>query len=826
MDSKGMDQLFVVNNLNELKDLIPMLLLFNSDTIVYVEIIDPEFNPLIEEVQNAFLSAEGDLYSPAWVFTGTYDVEEGDSEGTTVTATYEAEDVVNNPMIALFDLARYLGALARQDGASITSIVYEDTVYTWNPDREPLLKGSNWEDEFGNTLISAIGASLSDDSEQFIYLTLNSERYSYDIDFVYVVNPFVHTVNVFVEGFEGSDSYETERFSTTSEDVLLSFVKITNDTNLSDYLDYVEIEFINTNTNETIAFTLFFGAMLLGIDDLEQYVDALNYLAIINVNFYPIKHSVVNLSGVELFTPMYNEFEDMLIDYMAPDPVRSIQDLLLDGYIFYVLIQSYSTLETVEAYSFDAFFRNSDSSLIFDPNPPIDNYVVFEDMLELIELSSIRLKITIVIDFVEYDLEFSYNGTHDSELNDQFSGNVEYNLEDRIANALDEIQDENYDSLEHFFLLDGKLELKVYFDNVLDFDGTYTSYASFLADLFAAFFNGDNITFKVNFVVIEPISLNVDTGNTGWYGGSFTSIEQVFGLDVADADNDNILLDHFASDGVPKFDYEQNGSSYFTTSQILIYKTNGALPSYSDEPYLISVYGDILSFVDNFVYENQTRLFIYFYNIYTFEFYNETALPSNMVYATTGAFASLGIKDVMENEVFDQGGGDYDLATYFNEGYSITMSVTGGASHTVNTLSNFNNVLGFNDYLGTGKTIQLVFKVIVYNLNIEISFRKIGTSSATRTSEYDFGTNLNVTADANQYIGDTIESIIYSYLGNSIDISSISYGIYYFDPLKSGSLETHSNNRYGVYTNIYYFKEDLNWNINLVRITISYNDPV
>ena len=176
--------------------------------------------------------------------------------------------------------------------------------------------------------------------------------------------------------------------------------------------------------------------------------------------------------------------------------------------------------------------------------------------------------------------------------------------------------------------------------------------------------------------------------------------------------------------------------------------------------------------------------------------------------------------------------------------YTITFDSDGGTSISSITQNFGSNIISPSDPSKTGYTFQSWSPIVPstmpaenitltaqwtanidWDLDIEISFRNIGTSSATRTSEYDFGTDLTGT-DADTYIGDTIESIIYSYLGNSIDISSISYGIYYFDPLEEGSLETHSNTRYNVYTNISNFKVDFDWNINLVRITISYNDPV
>jgi hypothetical protein len=117
---------------------------------------------------------------------------------------------------------------------------------------------------------------------------------------------------------------------------------------------------------------------------------------------------------------------------------------------------------------------------------------------------------------------------------------------------------------------------------------------------------------------------------------------------------------------------------------------------------------------------------------------------------------------------------------------------------------------------------------IDWDLDIEISFRNIGTSSATRTSEYDFGTNLTNATEADQYIGDTIGSIINSYLGNNHN-KSLSYKFEYYNSSMGYSIVSSGNNRYGVYTNILIFKNDTMYpydTAELVRVTIFYNDPV
>ena len=55
------------------------------------------------------------------------------------------------------DIARLLGALYRAGG--IQKLTFQGTDYTWNSNGT--LKGSNWEDANGNTLVSAIATAFS-----------------------------------------------------------------------------------------------------------------------------------------------------------------------------------------------------------------------------------------------------------------------------------------------------------------------------------------------------------------------------------------------------------------------------------------------------------------------------------------------------------------------------------------------------------------------------------------------------------------------------------------------------------------------------------------
>lgn len=86
-------------------------------------------------------------YDPVYTYVGdiTYN-----PDTLTFTGNYESSEVNE----AMNDTARYLGALYRQADSTIITIEFKGTEYIWNV-AEPL-KGSNWIDEDGTTLVSAI----------------------------------------------------------------------------------------------------------------------------------------------------------------------------------------------------------------------------------------------------------------------------------------------------------------------------------------------------------------------------------------------------------------------------------------------------------------------------------------------------------------------------------------------------------------------------------------------------------------------------------------------------------------------------------------------
>ena len=98
-----------------------------------------------EALQTAFTEAKDYQYNPAYVYKGTVTV---DNDSTTVKykESVSGQEAIN-------DLARYLGALYRSEGSTVSAIEYNGKTYTW--DKDGKLKGSNWKS--GDlTLVKAI----------------------------------------------------------------------------------------------------------------------------------------------------------------------------------------------------------------------------------------------------------------------------------------------------------------------------------------------------------------------------------------------------------------------------------------------------------------------------------------------------------------------------------------------------------------------------------------------------------------------------------------------------------------------------------------------
>ncbi len=95
------------------------------------------------------------------------------------TGTYTAEEFLDNR--SMNDMARYLGALYRQEDSTITEIEFDETAYEWNEDGE--LKGSNWEDSEGTTLVSALVDAFESGEPLVVSVSdgVNSEDVTFDL---------------------------------------------------------------------------------------------------------------------------------------------------------------------------------------------------------------------------------------------------------------------------------------------------------------------------------------------------------------------------------------------------------------------------------------------------------------------------------------------------------------------------------------------------------------------------------------------------------------------------------------------------------------------
>lgn len=101
-----------------------------------------------------------------WVYQGNFTTAES-GDGITVSGAYTLTQVVDGT--AMNDMARFLGALYRQDnGATVASITYGDDVYTWANGENASNLGSNWVKDpespagQGNTLVSAIVSAFQE----------------------------------------------------------------------------------------------------------------------------------------------------------------------------------------------------------------------------------------------------------------------------------------------------------------------------------------------------------------------------------------------------------------------------------------------------------------------------------------------------------------------------------------------------------------------------------------------------------------------------------------------------------------------------------------
>ena len=123
-------------------------------------------------------------YDPAYEYG---DVE---LENNVFTGTYTAEEFLEDQ--PMNDVARYLGALYRQEGSTIIEIEFAGETYTWN--ESGTLVGSNWEDENGNTLVSVLVETYTISPEP-LKITISDGINTEDITFVLEVN-LIDLINI------------------------------------------------------------------------------------------------------------------------------------------------------------------------------------------------------------------------------------------------------------------------------------------------------------------------------------------------------------------------------------------------------------------------------------------------------------------------------------------------------------------------------------------------------------------------------------------------------------------------------------------------------
>lgn len=113
-----------------------------------------------KKLNNQLASAKDFVYIPAWEYK---DNVKFDTETNTFSGTYTKKEMTDvssgdgTTAKATSDLARFLGALNRQDNSTIKSITFGESEYTW--DSQGTFVGSNWKSG-ETTLVSSIATEF------------------------------------------------------------------------------------------------------------------------------------------------------------------------------------------------------------------------------------------------------------------------------------------------------------------------------------------------------------------------------------------------------------------------------------------------------------------------------------------------------------------------------------------------------------------------------------------------------------------------------------------------------------------------------------------
>lgn len=101
----------------------------------------------VPSLEEAIQNALNYTYDPEYVYNGRFS-----ANGTTLSYETEAADLATKK--TMDDIARILGALYRANKGAVRELTINGSVYTWDEEAAGNLKGSNWVDVNGKTLIS------------------------------------------------------------------------------------------------------------------------------------------------------------------------------------------------------------------------------------------------------------------------------------------------------------------------------------------------------------------------------------------------------------------------------------------------------------------------------------------------------------------------------------------------------------------------------------------------------------------------------------------------------------------------------------------------
>lgn len=141
----------------------------------YYYFADEANKPSMNDQVEAFLAAAKEYeYSPVYEYNGTFTIN-----GTTISYNCDPKDLIDpsekDPTPLSADMSRFFGAFYRANAETAgfdkeTALTFDGVEYTW--DQDGTLKGSNWKDAEGKTLISAIADEVFATNDSTCILTM------------------------------------------------------------------------------------------------------------------------------------------------------------------------------------------------------------------------------------------------------------------------------------------------------------------------------------------------------------------------------------------------------------------------------------------------------------------------------------------------------------------------------------------------------------------------------------------------------------------------------------------------------------------------------